>query len=30
MYNVSDAYKVAMKRPVQQGRVRGTLQTGLS
>ena len=30
MYNVSDAYKVAMKRPVQQGRVRGTLQSGLS
>ena len=30
MYNVSEAYKVAMKRPVQQGRVRGTLQSGLS
>ena len=30
MYNVSNAYKVAMKRPVQQGRVRGTLQSGLS
>ena len=29
MFDVSDAYKAAMKRPVQQGRIRGTLTSGL-
>ena len=29
MYQVSDAYKAAMVAPVQQGRLRGTVQSGL-
>ena len=29
MYSVSDAYKIAMKRPVQRSRLRGSLTSGL-